>query len=106
LTPETRTTPAEEPAPFKDLFTGEANDAQCTTAPCVVACSPAGCTCPRTVAEAIAEHTAAMLLTPPVDLTFDQLWQWGFRLRAGVAARTITHRAANEAWRRARARAT
>ena len=46
------------------------------------------------------EHAAAMLLAAPEVPTLENLWAWGHRLRAGVAAKVVSHRAANEAWRR------
>ena len=47
------------------------------------------------------EHAAQMLLTPPEVPTLDALIEWGHRLRAGMKAKFVTHRQANDAWRAA-----
>ncbi len=73
-----------------------------STLPCPIACSPSACACAFSSEEAaVLAHTRAMLLAPPEVPTLPAVRAWGRRLRRGVETRTITHREANEAWRRA-----
>ncbi len=88
-------------AKTKTLITGQANETNGSTLPCPIACSPAACVCPFASPEAAElAHTRAMLLAPPEVPALAAVWAWGHRLRHGVETRTITHREANEAWRR------
>lgn len=93
--------PENSTAETQVRITGQVVDPDSSATTCVVACSPSACSCPTGALRAAErEHTRAMLLRPPEVPTLPAVWAWGQRLRRGMETHTITHREANEAWRR------